>query len=130
MKRSTKNQIITGISALSIAAIFPLVTGLPVFAQTATAGDKLELTSNKQNAREPQTSAFALVEEAYQGSFKDQGVSGFEMLIQEYEEGETTAKDVVQAGIDAGKLSPDTLNNESYLEAVNTQLRGLVNESR
>ena len=127
MKRSTKNQIITGISALSIAAILPLVTGLPVFAQTAsTQRNNLELANNKQDNTEEQTSPSALVSEAYQGSFKDQGISGFETLIQEYEEKEVTAQDVVQAGIDAGKLDSAALEDSGYIEAVETELQGLV----
>ena len=127
MKRSTKNQIITGISALSIAAVLPLVTGLPVFAQAAsTQRTDLELANNKQDNTEEQTSPSALVSEAYQGSFKDQGISGFGTLIQEYEEKEVTAQNVVQAGIDAGKLDPAALEDSGYIEAVETELQGLV----
>ena len=128
MKRSVKNQIITGISALSIAAIVPIATSLPTFAQTASSTQRsdLELANNKQNNTEEQTSPSALVSEAYQGSFKDQGISGFETLIQEYEENEVTARDVVQAGIDAGKLNTAALEDSGYIEAVETELQGLV----
>ena len=123
MKRLTKDRIIAGIGALSITVILPLVTNSPTFAKTAfIQGSNLELANNKQDTPEKQTSPSALVSESYQGNFKDQGTSGFGALIQEYKDKEVTAKDLVQAGVDAGKLAPTALENSGYMEAVENEL--------
>ncbi len=127
MKRSTKNQIIAGISALSIAIVLPLVNNSPVFAKTASIKESsLELANDKQNMTEEKTSPSALVSQAYQGKFKDRGISGFGTLLQEYQDKEVTAKDLVQAGIDSGKLAPAALENSGYMEAVENELSGLI----
>lgn len=127
MKRFTMNQKAAGIALMPIAAILSLTISLPVFAQTAsTPRSNLELANNKQDSTKEQTTPSALVSEAYNGKFKDQGISDYETLIQEIEEKEVTAKDIVQAGVNSGKLAPATLEDSGYMEAVENGLQGLV----
>jgi hypothetical protein len=72
------------------------------------------------------TEAFNLVSSAYRGDFEDQGIDGYAVLISNYESGQTTAEDLIQAAIDAGELSPMALEDDGYVEAVQLQLDGLV----
>lgn len=71
------------------------------------------------------TEAFNLVSSAYRGDFEDQGIESYAVLISNYEAGELTAQDLIQAAIDAGELSPSAMEDAAYVEAVNTQLSAL-----
>lgn len=73
-----------------------------------------------------QTEAFNLVSSAYRGDFEDQGINSYAVMITNYEEGELTAEDLVSAAIDAGDLSPSAMEDQSYIEAVDSQLMGLT----
>ena len=73
------------------------------------------------------TEAFNLVSSAYRGDFEDQGVNSYAVLVSNYEAGELTAEDLVQAAIDAGELSPSAMEDASYVEAVDAQLNALTN---
>lgn len=72
------------------------------------------------------TEAFNLVSSAYRGDFEDQGVNSYAVLITNYEAGELTAEDLIQAAVDAGELSPSAMEDASYVEAVDTQLNALT----
>lgn len=72
------------------------------------------------------TEAFNLVSSAYRGDFEDQGINSYAVLISNYEAGELTAEDLVQAAIDAGELSPGAMEDASYVEAVDAQLNALT----
>ena len=73
------------------------------------------------------TEAFNLVSSAYRGDFEEQGVNSYATLVSNYEAGELTAEDLIQAAIDSGELSPNALEDESYVEAVDSQLNALTN---
>ena len=72
------------------------------------------------------TEAFNLVSSAYRGDFEDQGINSYAVLVTNYEEGELTAEDLVNAAVDAGELSPMALEDTSYIEAVDSQLNALT----
>ncbi len=72
------------------------------------------------------TEAFNLVSSAYRGDFEDQGIESYAVLISNYEAGELTAKDLIQAAVDAGELSPSTMEDSAYVEAVERQLSTLT----
>lgn len=72
------------------------------------------------------TEAFNLVSSAYRGDFEDQGIESYAVLISNYQAGELTAKDLIQAAIDAGELSPSAMEDAAYVEAVDTQLSTLT----
>ncbi len=73
------------------------------------------------------TEAFNLVSSAYRGNFEEQGINGYQVLVSDYETGKVTAEDLVKAGIDSGELSPRAIEDDSYVEAVNSQLMSLSN---
>ena len=64
---------------------------------------------------------------AYQGYFKEQGIPSGGALVSEFQIGKVTAKDVVQAAVKANKLPAQLLNDQSYLNAVESQLTSLSN---
>ncbi|MBN3910394.1 MAG: hypothetical protein HWQ35_28780 [Nostoc sp. NMS1] len=64
---------------------------------------------------------------AYQGAFKEQGIPSAGTLISEFQIGNLTAKDVVQAAIKANKLPAQVLNDQGYVNAVESQLTSMIN---
>jgi hypothetical protein len=68
------------------------------------------------------TEAFNLVSSAYRGDFEEQGIDGYGVMVSNYESGQLTAEDVINAAIEAGELSPNALNDDSYIDAVEFQL--------
>ena len=72
------------------------------------------------------TEAFNLVSSAYRGDFEDQGINSYAVLVDDYEAGELTAEDLIEAAVDAGELSPMALEDDSYVEAVDSQLNALT----
>ena len=73
------------------------------------------------------TEAFNLVSSAYRGDFEDQGVNSYAVLVDNYETGELTAEGLIDAAIEAGELSPAAMDDDSYIQAVDSQLMGLTN---
>lgn len=73
------------------------------------------------------TEAFNLVSSAYRGQFEEQGIDGYAVLVSNYNSGQLTAEDLIKAAIDAGELSPKAMEDDSYIRAVEFQLRSLRN---
>jgi hypothetical protein len=72
------------------------------------------------------TEAFNLVSSAYRGDFEDQGINSYATMVSNYEAGELTAEDLISAAIDAGELSPSAMEDDSYVQAVDSQLSSLT----
>lgn len=85
---------------------------------TAVNSDALGSNSSNVSYIQP----FNLVNLAYQGGFKQQGVPSGGTLISKGQRGNITAKDLVKAAINAKKLPAQVLNNQDYISAVNLQL--------
>jgi hypothetical protein len=66
-----------------------------------------------------------LVSLAENGYLHDQSIPRAATLINEYQAGRITARDLVQAAIRDGRLTPNTLNNQEFLNAVARQMQGL-----
>jgi tellurite resistance protein TehA-like permease len=66
---------------------------------------------------------FGLVSLASQGYLKQQGIPSSANLTRAYHLRQITAKDLVQAAVKANRLSPETLNDESYINAVAAELK-------
>lgn len=62
---------------------------------------------------------------AENGYLQDQGIPRASTLINEYQSGRITARDLVQAAIRDGRLTPDVINNHEYLNAVVQQAHEL-----
>ncbi|AFZ22462.1 hypothetical protein Cylst_0082 [Cylindrospermum stagnale PCC 7417] len=115
-------------SALMIASI-ALLQGI-ASAQTPTSNNIAQAinpagNSLNVNHLKPFNVAFL----AYQGYLKEQGIPSASALIFEYQTGKLTAEDVVKAAIKANKLPAQVLNDQSYLNAVESQLASFADDS-
>ena len=75
---------------------------------------------------EPRIEAFNLVNAAYQGRLEKWGIPAYARLDQAYRGKQITASDLIEAAVEANQLSPDALEDEAYINAVDTNLYGLV----
>ncbi|BAY82342.1 hypothetical protein NIES267_18210 [Calothrix parasitica NIES-267] len=111
---------------LLLAAVGTLLiattTTPPVLANKTAANSNLNIT---QNQVQKKITPFNLVSLAYQGKFKTQGVAGYSSLITAILFDEISGKDLVQIGIDTGRLSAQTINDSSYISSVDSQLKKL-----
>jgi len=69
---------------------------------------------------------FRLVYRAYEGSFRAQGIPGGGALLDRIALKRITAEDLVQSAIEQGRLSSDALDDRAYINAVEFQMRGLL----
>ena len=103
--------------------------GTILIATTATPpalANKTAANSNvTQNQVQKNITPFNLVSFAYRGGFKPQGVSGYHSLLTAIRFGEVSGKELVKHGIDTGRLSAQTINDTSYVSAVDSQLQQL-----
>lgn len=113
-----KRLIVSGLSFLLIVGgAASAVRAQTITANSLMVGDK----ANYTNQIEP----FDLVEQAYRGYLKDEGIPSYATLLQEYRAGDITAQDVVTSAIKANMLSKSALNDREYLSAVDAELMGL-----
>ena len=88
--------------------------------KTLSLSPNLELA---QSASGRSTTPFALVSLAEEGRFKEQGIPGAGSLRTSYRVGKVTAESLVKVAIDNNLISPQTLQDEDYLNDVRLQLR-------
>jgi hypothetical protein len=69
----------------------------------------------------PHLTPFHLVNLSYQGYFKKQGIPSYGTFISEYRQKKINARDLVKAGIEHYMLSADMLNDQEYINAVDSQ---------
>jgi len=104
-------------------AIFGTLSVLLLSAAAAPAALAGEVAVSSSGATARGTSPFALVNQAQRGQLD--GVPGFAQFSTNVELGRIDAEDVVRAGIAEGRLSANALDDEGYVNAVESQLRGL-----
>ena len=122
-----KRLLTTALSTLSL-----MVIAYPSFAQEVAMAKqhstKIEKVSQKQVVLRDssntmnQTNSVNLVGIAYQGFLRGQGIPSGGKFISQVQSGKITAKLLIQSGIDNGRLSPETIRDQSYLSAVETAL--------
>ena len=69
---------------------------------------------------------FQLVAIAQDGYLQDRGIPKGLTFLNGVRERQITPTEVVQAGIDDGRLTAETIGNEQYLHAVDLQMRRLT----
>ena len=94
----------------------------PALANKATATSKLT-----QNQVIKNITPVNLVSLAYRGQIK--GVPGYDSLLNDIAFNKMSGKDLVQRGIDSGRLSPETINDSGYIKAVEYSLQDLLMRS-
>ena len=105
------------LAAIGTALITTTVTP-PVFAEKVNVNSQVT-----QNQVSKNITPFNLVSLAYQGTFKNQGIGGYHSFLTAVRFGEISGKDLVQLGINSGRLSADTINDSSYIKAVDYRLK-------
>jgi hypothetical protein len=98
-----------------------LIASLSTLVLAATPAYAREITTANPNPNLVEITPFNLVQRGYQGYFQAEIRSNgaFSTAVNS---GRIKAKDLVQSAIASGRLSPDKLNDNSYLRAVQTQL--------
>jgi hypothetical protein len=109
-------------SALIVACI-AFVPGI-VDAQTVNNNGR-QTNTDSQNASYLQPFNIAFL--AYQGAFREQGIPSAGTLLSEFQIGNLTAKDIVQAAIKANKLPTQVLSDRGYVNAVESQVTSMIN---
>ena len=85
-------------------------------------GNQSIVMAMNSNAINTGITPFELVFRAYQGGYTAQGIHSFGSLHTDFSSGRLTAKNLVQAAIDAKELAPEVSMNSSYINAVELQL--------
>ncbi|MEC4816420.1 MAG: hypothetical protein SAK29_24605 [Scytonema sp. PMC 1069.18] len=112
------------VGTLSFLLVYTAAATGSACAETLTSTAPSQMTSTTVTVVRNFT-PFELVSAAYRGSFREQGIPGYGRLISDFYLGKVNAESLVKAGIAAGKVSSDTLNNQSYLSTVAYQLQTL-----
>jgi hypothetical protein len=130
VKAGTRTEGLVKSTATEISN--PASPKIPQFASFGQAGTQTKAVAMNtaaivNNTANPKITPFALVNFAYQGEYRTQGIPGFGSLQSAYSNKTVTAKDLVKAAIGANQLTPDTQTDRGYLNAVNLQLSGIQN---
>ncbi len=110
-----KGLIVSSLSILLISA----ATAPAVRADKAVLNPTI---TNSTGSNIPQITPFNLVNLAYQGYFKDQGIPSYNGLNRAYTDQKVSAIDLVRSGVRAKRLPEETLSNQDYIRGVAEQL--------
>jgi len=66
-----------------------------------------------------------LVNRAYNGAYAEQGIPGFQSLANAQRRGNISAEDLINRAIAEGRLTPDTLADQGYVNSVEYALQSL-----
>ena len=100
----------------SVIALLPLLALLPAVSPAFAGGF--------------QPNAFQLVNLAYEGHYRSEGVPSHMILDERVTEGRVRPRDLISAAIQAGELPADKLQDEGYINAVRSQMRSLEMDDR
>lgn len=119
MQRSISTLLTT---LLLFTALFPTVA----YKQGAEAAPTRLNSYAANQTFASQLSPYDLTFLAYQGYFKNQGIPSSSTFLAELESGTITAQNVMQAAVNANRLSEQTLNDQSYRFALEGVLQEFV----
>ncbi|MFN6462612.1 MAG: hypothetical protein RMZ41_012290 [Nostoc sp. DedVER02] len=115
-------NLINSVLIVACVAFAPVIVDAQTVNNNNSGG---QINTNSSNTRYLQPFNVAFL--AYQGAFKEQGIPSAGTLLSEFQIGNLTAKDVVQAAIKANKLPAKVLNDRGYVNAVDSQLTSMIN---
>jgi len=118
MKSTIYSLAIVAMTILTLAATAPLARS-----DAITNSETLE---NKQlQNMDYQITAVDLVNRAYRGALRNQGIHSYQALLLSYTRRTLTAKDLVEAAVKAKLIQEAAVNDLRYLNDVNAQLKAL-----
>ena len=112
-----KRTLFIGLSTLALA-----FTTAPAIASEIAAA---EVQSRNNIA---QITPFNLVTRSYQGAFINKGIPSNGRFVGAVNRGSITARDLVATAIASGRLTPETIDDTTYLRSVTSHLRNLDND--
>lgn len=114
-----KHLILGGLSLL----VLSVATANVAQAQTtAVNSTTLNLRGNYIN----QIAPVDLVEQAYRGALKNQGIPSYGSFITQYRTGKITAKSIVESAIKANMLPSSALDDQGYMNAVSNGIHWTI----
>ena len=69
-----------------------------------------------------ETSPFSLVNLAHRGYFTDRGIPSYQAFVSAYSLGKISAEELVQIGVETGRVSAKAINDQGYINAVEHML--------
>ena len=106
-----KRSVLVSLSALTFSLV-----AIPAFANDVSA-------VNQNSTRSIiEITPFNLVTRSYQGYFADRGIPSNAAFVNAVRRGKVTAEDLVNEAIAKGRLSPETINDQAYLNHVSSHL--------
>jgi hypothetical protein len=115
----------------SLVALSTVLLSSPTKAQEtnpySTQPQNIDRSTSSIRVANRELNPFDLATFAYRGRFAEQGIPGYGNFVMGLNTGHITVDDVIQAGIEAGQLSPETRSDRSYRTALRQQLLSLRN---
>ena len=108
-------RILVSLSALTLSLI-----SNPVLTQEIAAVNQRSIVNNLE------ITPFNLVMSSYQGSFSNQDIPSYRSFTAAVQSGRITANDLVEQAIASGRLNPETINDQAYLNHVQSHLTRLI----
>ena len=113
-----KRKIFSSIGVLALCFSFAPI------AQAETAAPEKSVASITPNitGKASQANALELTSLARNGYLQNQGIPSDRQLSWEFKVGRITAEDIVKAGVQANRVSPEVLNDQAYIRAIEYNL--------
>lgn len=106
----------------SVIALLIVAATIPAIASAQTTVDIIASSTIQQ------TPPVTLVNLAQQGYLRNQGIPSSQALTQAIAAGQVTPETLVQAGIRNNLVTPNTPNDQGYLNIVEVQFRDIVQD--
>jgi hypothetical protein len=108
-----KNLLLASLSTLILATS-------PAYSQS------IEMENHQGDRNIVEVTPFNLVYHGYQGYFSDLGIPSNGAFLQAIRFGKITAKDLVKAAIEKGRLNVDRIDDEGYIKMVQIRLDSMI----
>ena len=109
-------------------SVITIISTLSVAVSTTVEASEITLNSEVKNTKsleEIQTSPKNLVYLAHRGYFSDRGIPSALALVTAYSLNNISAEDLVRAGVETGRVSPNVLKDAKYINGVESMLNNL-----
>ncbi|ASC69351.1 hypothetical protein XM38_002780 [Halomicronema hongdechloris C2206] len=114
-----KRLLLSGTALLLTASIMPVAQAQAERAANPDrTGELVQIT----------TTPFNLVSLAYRGYLSEAGIPSYQIFTAKARHHDLVAEDVVQAGVDLGRIPASTLEDSGYISSVATHMRHIVQQ--